>query len=365
MADVQNNSKLSAAQRNQYFNQLTRQHIQALPAKAWTEGGTVSFEIPKARLLSKIKLLVKATVNAKHASATPFGLAANAPFSLIQKIEVNLNNGFSPYVLSGVDAYFMNLLGVNGHMVPVVSNGTAATITASRAKNKIGLEASANGTDNVMQMVIDLPLTLNDRDPAGLILLQANDVLVNVNVTMGTFTTDVMAAAAGYTIVLSNCTITPIIETYSIPSIQDAMPDLSLIKLVHSRTETISAAGQQTISLPTGNMYRKLLVYVSDASGGEADSDLSTNFDILFNTADRPYSVPHWVLSEMNQQDYGQILPNGLFVFDFSRNAGIPNYGSARDYIDTAQLTEMQLQFNAAAAGSVKYIYETISVLKG
>lgn len=366
MADVnqqQQQKNISPAQRNAFFNQLTRQHIQALPAKAWTEGSTISFELPKARLLSKIKLLVKGTITVTHSSETVFVPVANAPFPLVKKIEVNLNNGFSPFVISGVNAYFMNLLGVNGSMVsPVID--TATVTNASRAKNVLGKTASSGGTANRVQMLLDLPLTLNDRDPAGLIMLQAPDVLVTVNVTMGSILTDLFSVTTGMTVALSDATIQPIIETFSIPAPIEARPDLSILKLVQSRTETIAAAGTKVISLPAGNMYRKLIVWLKDASGGEADADLSTDFSLKLNTADQPYKIPHRVLAAMNAEDYGVVLPAGVFVFDFSKNTGIPGYGNARDYIDTAQLTQFDLDFTAAAAGSIEYMYETLSVLK-
>jgi len=366
MADATTNaqSKVTPQQRNAYFNQLTRQHIIAMPAKAWTEGGTVSFEIPKSRYLSKIKLLIKGTVTWVHATETAFDPVATAPFSLVKKIEVNMNNGFSPYSVDGNDAYFLNLLQNNGSMVsPVID--TATVTNASRAKNVLGkTSSSSTGTANRVQMILDLPLTLNDRDPAGLILLQAPDIMVNVNVTMGTCLSDLAATTTGFTATLSNATIQPIIETFSIPGVEYAEPDLSVIKLVHSRIETIAAAGVKHITLPVGNMYRKLLIWIKDSSGGETDADLSTNFDLTFNVADKPYSIPHRVLAEMNQQAYGKILPAGLFVFDFASNSGVPNFGTARDYLNTAKLTDFGLEFTAAAAGSVQYCYEQLSVLK-
>jgi hypothetical protein len=199
MADVnktQQQQKITPAQRNNYFAQLTRQHIQRLPAKTWTEGSTISFELPRARLLAKIKLLVQATITATHSSETVFVPKTLAPFTLIKKVEVNLNNGFSPYVVDGLDLYFSNLLQNNGEMVaPVID--TATVTDASRAKNVLGKTTSSGGTANRLQMILDLPLTLNDLDPAGLIMLQANDVLVNVNVTMGSILTDIFSVQLG------------------------------------------------------------------------------------------------------------------------------------------------------------------------
>jgi hypothetical protein len=154
------------------------------------------------------------------------------------------------------------------------------------------------------------------------------------------------------------------IETFSIPPVQDAFPDISVLKLVSSRNQKFSAASQQTLNLQVGTIYRKLVLYFEDEAGAPLkDADFSGNLELVFNQADIPYSVKPSVLSAKNHSQLGFTLPDGVYVFDFS-NQGIPNYGGARDYIDTERLTEFWVRFTANKAGKMTAITETLSRLR-
>lgn len=346
-------AKISPAQRASLFAQMTRQNIQMLPAIAGSEGGTISFTVPKTRLLSKIRLLVEATLTATHSSSTSYAPADFAPFTLLKNVRVSINNGFNPFQVSGKGLYFYNLLRDNAHILEAKTSG--------RGKVVQGLTASSGGTANAVRFVADLPLTLNDRDPIGLVLAQNEETVITVYVDIGT-KNDIAPAVSGYTFALSNISVTPILETFSIPAIAQAYPDLSILKLVQEQVESVTATGTKTIKLPVGNTYRKLIVFIEDASGGEADSDLSGNLELLFNVVDTPYAIKPSVLAAINAEYYGYELPQGLYVFDFTYQ-GLANYGGARDYIDTERLTEFWFRFNAAASGTVTLVSETLAQL--
>lgn len=361
MANTVQVKQVSPAERAQRFALMTRQHQKVYPVVQAGENQIVSFQLLKVRLTSKIRLLIEGTLNVVHASNTSFTPAEFAPFNLIRDIRVELNNGFNPFQISGVGAYLYNLLRLNGDQVkPVID--TAANLAANRSRNILGKSAAASpGANNPLRMVIDLPLTVNDMVPVGLILTQDQTVLVTVTITFND--ADVLlSSTTGYTVTLSNLTVTPLVESFSIPAVQDAMPDISVIKLVHEETYSISGSGVYTVKLPCGNIYRKLILFLKDASGGEADADLTGSFELLLNQSDTPYEIPPKLLAAMNQEQYGFTLPQGVFVFDFAYQ-GIPNMGGTRDYIDTERLTEFWVRFNAAAAGSVTVIREMLARL--
>ena len=92
------------------------------------------------------------------------------------------------------------------------------------------------------------------------------------------------------------------------------------------------------------------------------DSDITSNVDIIFNTADVNYSVPANVIRHKNEVAYGERMPKGVYIFDFSDN-GIPNYGGTRDYIDTTKLTMFQLRFNSNKAGRCRIVSENLARL--
>lgn len=353
---VQEKARLTPAQRNLLFAQAARQVVQTLPAQAGAENATVSFTVPKARLLSKISLLVKATITVAHAANNTFAQAAMAPYNFIKNVRVEINNGFAPYRVSGIGAYLMNLLRDNAaQLSPAASNATRARTVFENA-------ASAAGAANVLRFILDLPIALNDRDPVGLILAQNQETTVTVSVDFDD--ADVLLSSlTGYTVTASNVSVTPIIETFSIPPVPEALPDLSILKLTQELNE-ITVAGGHVLRLPVGQTYRRMVLYFTDANGNPlGEADLTGNIEITLNQADIPYVVDPYALAAQNQVAYGAALPKGVWAFDFATQ-GLPNYGGSRDYIDTERLTEFWLKLYYGAAGKAKVVYETLSRLR-
>jgi hypothetical protein len=354
--------KISPIQRAQLFSQLTRKHIQQLSPVSASAESTVSFNLPKVRLGSRIRLLVEGTLNLKHASETAIAPVTFAPFSFIKRVTVESNLGYKFFSLSGIQLYLYNLLRAGSDVIaPKID--TATNVASVRNLSAMGKTASSSGTDNVFRINLDLPFVLNDRDPIGLLLLQNQETVITVTVEFGK-AIDLASTTTGFTAVMSNMLIKPAVETFSIPKMAEAFPDLSILKMVQSTTKTIGATGDVVLELPPGLTYRKLLVWYEDANGaGVPEKDLSGDFELVFNQADTPIKVNPYVLSGINQSAYGNVLPTGLWVFDFS-DQGLPNYGGARDYIDTEDLTEFWFKFNATKTGKVVAIYETLAKLQ-
>lgn len=359
MADV---TKISPAQRAQNFSQLTRQHWQTLPAVAGAENSTVQITLPKVRLLSKIRLMFSASLNMVHAANNTFTAAPFAPFNFVRNVRVEANNGFTPFNLSGMGAYLLNLTRSTAEtLIPVVG----ANAAASRMRNRLGTAAdtAANGgADNVVNFMLDLPLTLNDRDPVGLILAQNEETVITVTIDFADADV-IFGAAAGFTGTISNVTVFPMIETFSIPAIPEAFPDLSILKICQEKNEAIAGAGVATMKLPVGMTYRKMILYLTDANGGVADAAVVNDIEIVLNQADTPYRIRPAMLASINSEQYGQALPTGVWVFDFTYQ-GLANYGGIRDYVDTERLTEFWVRLNAAAAGNLLAVYECTSKLR-
>ncbi len=359
---VTNQKKIAPEVRAMNFALLTRQYKQVLPTVAAAENGSYTFQVPKVRLISKIRLLVTATLTVTHAGNVTYTPHAHAPFNFLRNVRVELNNGFIPFNISGRDLYFYNLLRGNSAYMDVETATTAAAANLLLNRNIMGCEAGAGGVANPIRFMVDIPITLNDRDPVGLIVGQNEDTVVTVTVDFND--ADVLIDAIGaYTLVASSVVITPMVETFSAPAVEAAIPDLSILKAVHKKTQSISGAGVCTLELPVGTTYRKLMIYIEDAAGGEFPGDISGDFELLFNQADTPYRIRPWQLAGINEEHYGDPLPQGLFVFDFAADQGLPNYSGTRDYIDTSKLTEFWFRFTAAGAGNITAIYEHLSRL--
>ena len=346
--------QLSAQQRANLFSMSTRQNLQMIAKKSTqTPNTSVEFTLPKARLLSNIFLQVKAKVKVKHASLTSLAAEYLTPHRLIRRYSVDLNNGFQPWSISGEGAYLLSLIQPNANMCMEKSDYVTSPTSFT---------ASASGTENEFFFTIQLPVTLNQRDPVGLILLQSDTTVVDLRVDVGNPADMFPNADSGFSFELENVEISPKLETFSIPQNASAMPDLSVLKLAQDRVDTITSAGQQEIKLSTGTIYRKLALYVTDANGVPSNDMLTGNIDLLFNTADCNYSVDPAMLRAKNAFDLGHELPDGVYIFDFS-NQGQPNFGGVRDYIDTAKLSYFTAKLSTTGAGKVKIITECLARL--
>lgn len=348
--------KISAQERAMYFAQATRQTHQTLPTKrAEGEQSTLVFEIPKARLLSKIILEVEAVATLKSTTGT-IAKDAMSPYGVLRRISLDLNNGFSPFIVSGKDMYLYSLNRLN----PDVLNAQ----TNDRGANYVENAATVAGKDARIKFQVVLPVTLNDRDAVGLVLLQNQETSVSLTVDVGVLKDAYKLNAANTDdVVFKSLSITPLVETYTVPPAEIARPDLSVLKIVQSKADSFAGNGQNVIKLNTGTIYRKLVMYFEDEAGNPLkDSDFNGNLELVFNTADVPISIKPSILAAKNHADLGFPLPVGVFVFDWS-NQGIPNLGGTRDYIDTERLTEFWVRFSTTKAGKLTVIPETLSRL--
>lgn len=347
--------QITPQQRAALFAQMTRQNMQPISSQAGAENSRVTLNLPQTRLLHRTRLMVQATLNVKHASATNYVPAEFAPFTLIDNIRFEMNNGFAPVTLSGRQLYLHNMMRENADVLEVKPNG--------RGKNVQGLVASAAGTDNVIRFHLDIPNGLNDRDAIGLILLQNRETVANIHITFADRNALVKPGQTGYTLDIKNITVTPLVETFSIPQIPEALPDLSMLKLIQATSYDQAGAGDVVIKLPVSTTYRKLLFLVEDANGGVDESFIQSDIQLIFNQADTPYSVNPFHLASINHDQYGRPLPKGCWAFDFTFQGTI-NYSSGRDYIDTERLTEFWLKFKAAGACKISVVYEQLSRLR-
>jgi hypothetical protein len=350
-------TQLTAQQRAALFMTATRQTIQTLPTQIVTaEGTTVQFQLPKNRLLSKIYLEVDATATVKATSGSTVAKDLFTPYQVLRRVSLDLNNGFSPFIIPGRDLYLYNVDRLNPDILLPGSS--------KKGMNYVENGASAAGVDNRIKFMVELPLTLNDRDPVGLVMLQnpTTNVVLSVDVD-ALAKAYVLNGANGETATFKSMTITPVLETYTIPPAENAIPDVSVLKLVSSTSQMFAGNGQNIVKLQVGTIYRKLMLYFADNNNNPlTDADFQGNIELLFNQADIPYSIKPSILSARNASQLGYTLPDGCYLFDFSFQ-GIPNLGGSRDYVDTENLTEFWIRFTTTKAGTATAISETLSRL--
>jgi len=339
---------LSPAQKALLFAQATRQNYQPLPAQTYADNGTVSFNIPKVRLLASTKVRIKGTFTATHATTTDLTLARFAPFNVIKQIRVQINNGFNPFQVSGRAARIYNRLAAG---VEFDTNYI------------VGHTAAVGGATNTIDFIVDLAHVLNDRDPVGMVMAQNQETVISITVDLG----ELANLYTDSDVTISNVAInvTPTVETYSIPAAVEAIPDLSVLKLVTEQNFNIPSVGAPfVVKLPVGLTYRKILMNFETAAGVAMTDDEIGNISIIFNQADTPYTIHAGLLRMINTKQFRGALPAGVLAFDLSYQ-GIANMGGARDYIDTERLTEFWIQSNPSVVGNMQVVSETLARLAG
>lgn len=350
------NTKLTSAQRAQLFNNSTRENIHMMPKQTATEVlSNMVFTFPKSRLLAKIYMAVKVKVNVKGTAGKVEGLPVFAPARILKRIGVSLNNGFDPVVLSGEKLMMLNMIQMHPGMIMPAPTGTNFKFD--------GFTASAEGTTNEYSFMTEIPVTLNENVNTGLILLQNAETQVQLSVDIAS-PSDIFVKE-GYSIEIEKVEIQPALVTFTIPAVEQAFPDLSVLKLATARTETFPGAGENIVKLNVGTIYRKIVLYLEHEDGTPfKDSDITSNIQILFNQADTPYNVSPEMLRYINGAHLGMTLPEGVYIFDFSSQGQLSNLGGSRDLIDTERLQEFWIKFASEKAGKVTVISENLTRLK-
>jgi len=342
---------LTPAERATGFNAATRRYQQNYQVQSAADGATVSFVLPKSKLLSGCILEVTGILTASHASLTAFTPDVDAPFSYIQNVNMSYNSSFAPFNISGRALKDFN--------TTILTAFNTVRTASGRAVSLLPVVSSSGGTANAFKFFVNLPNMLNERDPVSLILLQSDETSVTLNVTLGTMNS-IAPAASGFTFATSNVQVALMLDTFSIPALASQFPDISVLKLLQEQTFPVNV-GENVIKLSTGRTYRKLGLQLNDSTGivPLADSVVTSNFQLIFNQTTIPYNISPDMLMYINLGQYEGALNAGRWVFDFSDN-GQPNYGGSRDYIDTTGITEFWFKFTSSTAGFAKVWSESL-----
>lgn len=348
MAMTPEKSKMTPSQKAMLFAQATRQNWQIMPQQTYADNTTISFDIPKVRLLARAWVRLQGTYTLTNAVPQNLVIGRFAPWSVARQVRMQINNGFNPFQVSGRGLYEYNRLNSG------IEFDTSFIL---------GNVASAGGTVNTIDVLFDLTNILNDRDPVGLIMTQNQETVVTTAFDFGTIAS--LFTLAGTTVSNINITATPTIESYSIPASTEAIPDLSVLKLTTEQNFPIVSTGAPfIIKLPVGLTYRKIILNFETTAGAAMTDAQIGNISIIFNQADIPYVINAGLLRELNNKQFRGALQPGMVAFDYSYQ-GLANLGGARDYIDTERLTEFWIQSNPSVLGNLQVVVETLARLAG
>jgi hypothetical protein len=307
------------------FERNTRQKSILLPALARPTGGGVStLELPKTGFLARIFLQISGSIAGSLSGANTLGMS-----SIVKRVKVTTNSGIDLFNISGpgYGYLYQNFQDLQQHASsPANQYNTAVTATTFN-----------------LNMVI--PLMLNMHDPIGMIMLQNEQLQVLLSVEWEADAT----VATGATV---TATATPVAEFFTVPRDKADWPPLNVVHQTIEDQIAIGATGDYIYNLPRGNTYLQILLgYVLGVSGTAADS--WSRAIMRINQSDILYDVSP--ASATARMGYVTGLTRGLgaIPFDFLGSDGLGNYGSARDFINSALLTDFQIVLTATATGTL------------
>ncbi len=338
-------SPVSTAQQIAVFDQHTRHGQREIAAIPYSAGAKSSRELPKSNYLARIKCLVKGSFTAAHASTTTLTKSPYGPWNLIDRIRVKLLNS-NVITLTGYELFLASL---------VSTFNCRADQTGDNQVFQFGNVVSVGGTSNNIRFYFSLPITLNDRDLRGLMLLQSEQVQAVIEIDWATIGSDAgpFSDAASGSIAISNesinCVLVP--EIFSVPPAQEhRYPMQYMYQTVHDRIDIV-AVGEQVYKPLRGNIITRMILqhHLNGGLAPSADIDL---IEVEYNQTERTVSHDIDVLRGDNRDMYGRDLPDGVYALDFNHQ-GVPGLGTSRDYLNTANITDLSLRTRVVSGATL------------
>ena len=304
----------------------TRQRFQKVGTAAYAANSTVSTQMPRVGLLSRLYIQFRGTVTLSGAGA----LADLGPWSLTSRIRVTANIGTASIVdLSGYGAYLVS----RKHDVAGFAPDKAGTGDTTPNAD-IHVAPVAMGA-NTWVLTYCIPIAANARNEfdAGLVNLQAPEVQVNVEIVTGALT-DGATLVTGIT---GNFHI--YYEYYEIPDPwQFQLPPLVLCRWLEEQ-QPVSAVGDNVYTVPRQGV---LLNLIHRLTVNSVRNDGIDEVSIRFNKTDTVYRQERQA-SRIQDRVRNALNPQtGVYDWDFFNAKAAITQGDTRDAIDTEELSTLE-----------------------
>lgn len=321
------------------FIEKTRQNFMNLANLDYKSKQGVYVDIARVGFLATVKLIFNGKLTAKHASKTTFTKAPTAPYSIAERVKLMLNNGTALWDTSGWGAYLKNMIDKQEYKMDYALEG------GSPAVFSFGNAVSATGAENDVNFSLNLPLSINDRDMIGLLLLQNDSTVLTLRIENADASalmtdTDIECELIGSWEV--------VIEYFSVPASVEDYPNLTRLHQVLESQRAITNTGENKMSLQRGKTYMRIIN--SLALDGKYVDEVN-RIRLTYNLNTTPYDMSGAAMKVLQRERYGRDLPVGTYVHDFFYQ-GIPNLGNHRDFVYSGNVAEFD-QFVNINSGAV------------
>ncbi len=320
------------------FERNTRQKMVKLATMSYPAGGGLTqIELPKVGYLARIYLRITITVGGTVNTPNALGICSS-----IKRVRLSTNSAVDLFNVSGAGYFFllqnaMELDGPNGRQ-PQNQGGTAVSATTFN-----------------LDMVI--PVMLNMHDPVGLIQLQNEQLQVTLSVEWETPTT-----IGGSTATVTAGSATPYLEFFTVPPMEEDRPSLKVMHQIIEDQQPVAITGDYTYNVPRSNTYLQLLMGYGI---GASPADTWSQLILKINSSDVLYQFTPDLMTQLVgfRNNLTRVL--GTIPVNLLSSDGLGDYGSARDFINTALLTDFQAVLTTTGAATLYVVRRMLLPLEG
>jgi len=294
--------------------QNTREFVVGAGAKSGTNllGETLAWDLPKTGILGAILLVI--TGNLTTAPSTP---NAQGKSRLIRRVRLTANAGINLCDFSG-GGYHWLIRDYCEHLIDPVPQSDARAVAASGA----------------FDLSMHIPISINSRDPLGLVNLQNPDTQLRLEVEVAP-TTDLANDYTVYTY-----TVAPYLQMFKMPLAKEDRPKFDFLQTFQEDANAVTSGVEFVYPWLRGNTYMSV-VHGCTLNAALTNSYTTAALRVNQNDYLRPPLGPTFYAREFSKMR-GRTVPGGTFGFDLVSLSGLGNYGSLRDLLNTAQLTDIQ-----------------------
>lgn len=289
-------------------------------------GGVTTQQLPDTGILAGIFLGISVTLAGVPGAPNPLGVA-----TAITNVRLKTNGGNDVFNASGVDYHY------------IIQQMLESSYFAAQGQNA-GNSAVAAGTFNLDMYI---PVGINLRDPVGYIMLQDQESIVQLDVE---WAPDIVLDSGGVlTVTAGTCQIHMVY--FDVPARPEDLPAFNTLHQILSDQRTLTGAIEHRVRIQTGGKY----LQIGHGFGiGVAGADKLSRFRTMVNQSIQleEWSVPVGV-NQLFRLLYGRARPLGGIYVDYMGTAGLGNYGSVRDLLNSWNITQYEHLITSTDAGPV------------
>ncbi len=337
------------------FNDSTRQNIRiAGGALAYNSLQSSIMPIPRVGFLGRLHWHISGVMTVTPGTGTAT-LGSKAPWSLIRRLSLIANNGVNIFNTSGWGQYLIDILRKPSYEQEdgQISAAYAAQVYA----------AAANTGANTWEFGATVPVVANERDIAGLLLLQSEGLVINFQVDWqagGGATQDFPVVLTGNATATFAGNMSVYGETFTIPGNLEDFPPIDTVFQTLEKVDNIGTIGENRIQLMRANTYVRIIHSVM-LNGALNTTDVDSAA-FTYNRTETPYLIDRKIQLQFQRYRYLRDLPVGTWVWEFF-DQGYANFGGGRDLVDATALAELESLINIASGATLGSGNNTVTTI--